>query len=43
MIVLQSVPLVAVVAVVEMPLVLQEVQAVVVVQLREKVLVIHLP
>jgi hypothetical protein len=43
MIVLQSVPLVAVVAVVEMPLVLQEVQVVVVVQLQEKVLVIHLP
>jgi hypothetical protein len=32
-----------VVAVVEMPLVLQGVQVVVVVQLQEKVLVIHLP
>jgi|TARA_R110001592_G_scaffold280716_1_gene548073 hypothetical protein len=39
----QSAPLEAVVAAVEMPLVLQEVQVVVVVQPQERVLVIHLP
>tara|TARA_A100001011_G_scaffold44418_1_gene41606 strand:- start:363 stop:488 length:126 start_codon:yes stop_codon:yes gene_type:complete len=39
----QSAPLEAVVAAVEMPSVLQEVQVVVVVQPQERVLVIHLP